>query len=152
MVRRHVTHVRHTLVDTGLDVDGQHATVDGECGSVDANVEQMRGDVESTAEFPVEQVDVEEKELTGQECIDQYPELWQQFNKLYDDMRTAVDQEAQGQGIPGEELNDEAEEEVEGDADRRVTRSISRKEALVGMLAMVSTDKLLRGRRNEHNK
>ena len=37
------------------------------------------------ADVPVQQADVEEKELTGQECIDQYPELWQQFSKLYDD-------------------------------------------------------------------
>ena len=73
----------------------------------------MRGEVGDAADIPVEQVDVEEKELTGQECIDQYPELWQQFGKLYDDTGTAVDQEAQGQGIPGEELNDKVEEEVE---------------------------------------
>ena len=102
----------------------------------------MRGEVGDAADIPVEQVDVEEKELTGQECIDQYPELWQQFSKLYDDTRKAVDQEAQEQGIPGEVLNDKAEEVVEGDADRQVTRSMSRKEALVGMLAMVSIAEL----------
>ena len=41
MVRRHVIHVRHALVDSGLDVDGKDATVDSESGSVDADVEQM---------------------------------------------------------------------------------------------------------------
>ena len=39
-VRRHVTHVRHTLVDTGLDIDGQDASVEtDERESVDAKVE-----------------------------------------------------------------------------------------------------------------
>ena len=116
MVRRHVTHVRHTVVDTGLDVDGQEAIVDGEeRGSDDVDVEQVR-EVEDAADLPVQQVDVEEKEMTGQECIDQYPELWQQFNTLYDDARKAVDQEAQGQVIPEEVLGGVDEE------DRRVTR------------------------------
>ena len=89
----------------------------------------------------MQQVDVEEKELTGQECIDQYPELWQQFNTLYEDTRKAVDQEAQRQVIPEEVLGGVDEE------DRRVTRSMTRKEALVGMLAMVSIAKLLKAKK-----
>ena len=73
----------------------------------------------------MEPAEVEEKELTGQECIDQYPELWQQFSKLYHDAKKAVDRGSQEQDIPEEVRNDAVEEVVEEDADRRVTRSIS---------------------------
>ena len=135
MVRRHVIHVRHTLSDTGLDVDGREHIVAHE-NDPEVGVEQCQ-EAEQMADVPVQQADVEEKELTGQECIDQYPELWQQFSKLYDDTIKTVDHEEPEQIIP---------EEVPSEG-RRVTRSMSKKEALVGMLAMVSIAKLLKAKK-----
>ena len=44
--------------------------------------------------------DVEPKDLTGQECIEQYPELWEQFNKIYDDTGKDVDRDEQAEDVP----------------------------------------------------
>ena len=86
MLRRHITHVRHTLQDTGLDVDGREVVdevpkVDqvGDAGhAVDAPVERA---VEGEEREPLGEVgerepNAEVPDLTGGECIEQNPQLW----------------------------------------------------------------------------
>ena len=178
MLRRHITHVRHTLQDTGLDVDGREVVDECEVQKVD----QVGGDghavgaavqraVEGEEREPLENVGEHEpnaeRDLTGRECIEQNPEkLWEQFNKICDDEEKNVEQAEQlGQAddLPGlidsddesdDEDGDHAGRDVEhvGGADRRVTRSMTKNEAFVSLLAMISVVNSCKRRRRRHKK
>ena len=161
MIRRHMTHVRHTLQDTGLDVDGREVVdevpkvdqVGGLGHPVDAPVERVVGGGER-------EPNAEVRDLTGRECIEQNPELWKQFNQIWDDEEKNVEQAEQADDLPGlidsdDESDDEdgehAERDVErvGEPDRRVTRSMTKNEAFVSLLAMISVAKLLRAKKKK---
>ena len=150
MVRRHVTHVRHTLADTGLDVDGREPA-DDDIGHSAQNEElkdplAMSGAVpQDAAEIEDVPVQSEERELTGEECIQQYPGLWEEFNKIVDAERG--EQDVQGPGVPEEDV--QVEQEGDDDGDHRVTRSMTKKRALVTMLAMASIAKVLRAKKKK---
>ena len=164
MLRRQVTHARHTLQDTGLDVDGREVVdevpkVDqvGDAGhAVDAPVERV---VEGGEREPSAEV----RDLTGRECIEQNPELWKQFNQICDDEEKNVEQAEQADDLPGlidsddesdDEDGDHAGRDVEhvGGADRRVTRSMTKNEAFVSLLAMISVVNSCKRRRRRHKK
>ena len=76
MIPTHVTHVRHTLVDTGLDVDGRESIEQNDSverperdgDAVDTPMVHDAGprDVAEGQDVPVES---EEQELTGAECV-----------------------------------------------------------------------------------
>ena len=88
--------------------------------------------------------------------------MWEQFNKICDDEENNVKQAEQlelADDLPGlidtdDESDDEADgfagrdagHGVGGGADRRVTRSMPKKEAFVSLLAMISVAKLLRAK------
>ena len=121
MVRRHVTHGRHTLADTGLDVDVRESVEQSD------SIEQpeQAGDIVDTpvvrdaepqevAEMQDVPAQSEERELTGEECIQQYPGLWEEFNKIVDAER-GERQELQEPGVPEEDVH--VEQEGEDDCD-----------------------------------
>ena len=150
MVRRHVTHVRHTLADTGLDVDGRESA-DDDIEQSEENEEvndppAMSGAVpQDVAEIGDVPVQSEEQELTGEECIQQHPGLWEEVNKIVDAERG--EQDVQEPSVPEEDV--QVEQAGDDDGDNRVTRSMTKKRALVTMLAMVSIAKLLRTKKQK---
>ena len=159
MLRRHVTHVRHTLQDTGLDVDGHEVPVSnderdvpgeiidqvvvpvGDGHAVDVPVgrtveDESRGEPETNAEV---------RDLTGQECVEQNPEMWEQFNKICDDQEKNMEQAEQldqAEDLPGLTDSDNESDDKDGDpaaraaehgggVDRRATRSMTKNEVFV---------------------
>ena len=104
----------------------------------------------------------EVQDLTGQECIEQNPELWKQFNQICDDEEKVVEQAEQADDVP--ELidsDDESDDEDDHDEhdervvehvrqpDRRVTRSMTQNEVFLSLLAMISVAELLRAKKKK---
>ena len=151
-MRRHVTHVRHTLQDIGLDVDGRDfvdevVEHDGKLGPVQQVV--VEGGEREHLATGEEHERAEVRDLTGRECIEQNPELWEQFNKICDEEEKVVERAEQDDDVPelidsddesDDECADRDERVVEhvGEPERRVTRSMTKNEAFVSLLAMIS--------------
>lgn len=99
----------------------------------------------------------EVRELTADECVGQNPELWRQFNEVCDKEEKVVEADAEQDDVPDlidsdDESDDEGDDGDDGGVDsvervdepeRRKTRSMTKDEAFVSLLAMISVAKLL---------